>query len=55
MKYKAGKLSNGNYAVMCGSKYFTSTVTESKEEAEQKALKMSAIWYMNKPKNVSRK
>jgi spore germination cell wall hydrolase CwlJ-like protein len=38
MKYKAQQLNNGNWAVMAGSKYFTSTETDSQEQAEKMAI-----------------
>lgn len=46
MKYKAGKLNNGKWAVMTGKKYFTSTVCETENEAIIKACEKSAQWYM---------
>ena len=45
MKYKAQQLTNGQYAVFEGRKYFTSTVTDIKESADKQALIMSAQWY----------
>lgn len=45
MKYRAKKLSTGEWAVFAGSKYFTSTVTDNKKEAEQQALIKSIQWY----------
>lgn len=46
MKYRAGKLSSGKYAVFCGrTKYFTNTVSESLSYAKEQAILMSISWY----------
>ena len=45
MKYKAKQLSNGQYAVFTGRKYFTATVTNSKTEAERNAFIESMRWH----------
>jgi len=45
MKYKAKPLNDGTYAVFEGRKYFTSTVTDNKANADKQALIMSAQWY----------
>lgn len=47
MKYKAQQLNNGNYAVVAGSKYFTDTETDSKEQAEKMAIIKSMQWYQS--------
>lgn len=47
MKYKAQQLNNGNYAVVAGSKYFTDTETNSKEQAEKMAIIKSMQWYQS--------
>lgn len=45
MKYRAKQLSNGQYAVFTGRKYFTGTVTDSKTEAERNAFIESMRWH----------
>ena len=45
MKYRADQLSNGQYAVFTGRKYFTDTVTNSKTEAERNAFIESMRWH----------
>lgn len=58
MKYKADKIHTGQYAVCTGSKYFPSTVTDSKEEAEKLAIVESLLWHqrqMDKIKSVADK
>ena len=45
MKYRADQLSNGQYAVFTGRKYFTATVTDSKTEAERNAFIESMRWH----------
>jgi hypothetical protein len=46
MKYKAGELSNGKYAVFVNKgEYFVSTVVDTMQEAEILALEHSARWY----------
>ena len=46
MKYKACQLLTGEWAVAApGRKFFTGTTTSDKEEAEERALIMSAQWY----------
>ena len=45
MKYKAGQLNDGKWAVLTGSKYFTESVTDSKQAAERDALIRSMQWY----------
>lgn len=47
MKYRADQLSNGQYAVFTGRKYFTDTVTDSKEQAEKFAMVESMVWHRN--------
>ena len=48
MKYKAGQLNNGKWAVLTGSKYFTESVTDSKQAAERDALIRSMQWHYEK-------
>lgn len=45
MKYRADQLSNGQYAVFTGRKYFTDTVTDSKAEAKRNAFIESMRWH----------
>ena len=45
MKYKADQLNNGKYAVFTGKRYFPSTVTDSKEQAEKSAMVESMCWH----------
>ncbi len=47
MKYRADQLRNGQYAVFTGRKYFTDTVTDSKEQAEKFAMVESMVWHRN--------
>jgi hypothetical protein len=48
MKYKAGQLNDGTWAVLTGSKYFTESLTDSKQAAERDALIRSMQWYYEK-------
>jgi hypothetical protein len=48
MKYKAIKLIDSSYAVGYGTKYYPDTKTKNKDEAEARALMMSARWYQAK-------
>ena len=45
MKYRADKLSNGNYAVFSGKSYYPSTETTDERAAKKEALIWSAQWY----------
>ena len=45
MKYRADQLRNGQYAVFTGKKYFTDTVTDSREQAEKFAMVESMRWH----------
>lgn len=45
MKYKAGLLKNGNFAVFSGKKYFVNTESSSVDYVKEKALLMSLEWY----------
>ena len=45
MKYKTGKLNNGNYATFAGKRYFPATESETFESAEKLTLEYSAQWY----------
>ena len=45
MKYKAGQLNNGKWAVLTGNKHFPSTITENEQEAKERAIIMSMQWY----------
>ena len=47
MKYNAKKVGE-KYAVHTGRKYFPHTVCNTLEDAQDKALIMSAQWYRNK-------
>ena len=45
MKYNAKQFENGNWAVFKGSKYWPTTITESREEAHRQAIIKSAIYH----------
>jgi hypothetical protein len=45
MKYKSGQLTDGKYAVFAGSKYFTRTVTDTKDKADKQAFIESIRWH----------
>lgn len=45
MKYSAKQLSNGNWAVFAGKRYFTSSETADKQQAEIEAIHRSGCWY----------
>tara|TARA_B100002019_G_scaffold206152_1_gene178910 strand:- start:3215 stop:3433 length:219 start_codon:yes stop_codon:yes gene_type:complete len=58
MKYKSGQLTNGKYAVFAGSKYFTDTITDTKDKADKLAIVESLLWHqrqMDKLKLVADK
>ena len=55
MKYRADQLRNGQYAVFTGKKYFTDTVTDSKEQAEKFAMVESMVWHRNQMDKIIRK
>ena len=48
MKYKAKQMRDGKWAVFTGSNYYISSVTESKQDAEEEALIRSMRWYHDK-------
>ena len=45
MKYNAKQFENGNWAVFKGSKYWPTTITESREEAHRQAILKTAIYH----------
>jgi hypothetical protein len=45
MKYKAGKLPNGNWAVTYGTSYYPDTESRDLVEVERKAVMMSIKWH----------
>lgn len=47
MKYKAGKLNAGKWAVFQGKQYFVDTVVESELLAKKRAVELSAQWYQS--------
>lgn len=54
MKYKAGQLNNGKWAVFTGRKYFPNTVCDSENDAHIQACEMSARWYQDKMDECAR-
>lgn len=53
MKYNARKLSNGDWAVFKNrSRYWTSTTTASRDQAEAKAAEFSASWHLEQAEKL---
>lgn len=48
MKYNAKQMNDGKWAVFTGKKYFTSTVTDDKNEAEKVPLYIQYNGIINK-------
>jgi len=53
MKYNAKQLSNGNWAVFQGKRYFFMTQTDSQAVAHQEALKMSLKWHQDQMTKIT--
>lgn len=45
MKYKAGKLDSGKWAVISGKDYFPDTSSSSRKDAERLAIEFSIKWH----------
>ena len=45
MKYNAKQFENGNWAVFKGSRYWPTTISESREEAHRQAIIKTAIYH----------
>lgn len=52
MKYKAVELTNGNFAVGYGKKFYPSTETADKEKAEERAMIMSLQYHYEQAQKI---